>query len=103
MRIQRCFLMVLFLATGLPLRADTLKLKDGTTLEGEITSDDKSTVSIYLEFSGGTISQTRHISKAEIAEIIRWTPEQKENWHMQRDYKRLQAYRLNAKDSYLIE
>jgi TolA-binding protein len=95
--------MILFLATGLPLRADTLKLKDGTVLEGEITSEDKSAVSIYLEFSHGTITQTRRINKAEIVEIIRWTPEQKENWRMQRDYERLQAYRLNAKDSYLME
>jgi hypothetical protein len=88
---------------GLPLCADTLKLKDGTVLEGEITAEDDSAVSIYLEFSRGTITQTRRINKAEIAEIVRWTPEQRANWRMQRDYERLQAYRLDTKDSYLIE
>jgi hypothetical protein len=103
MRTHRCFLVILFLATRLPVRADTLKLKDGTMLEGEITAEDDSAVSIYLEFSRGTITQTRRINKAEIAEIVRWTPEQRANWRMQRDYERLQAYRLNAKDSYLIE
>ena len=102
MRTHRCLLMILFLATGWSLRADTLKLKDGTVLEGEITSEDKSSVSIYLEFSRGTITQTRRINKADIVEIVRWTPEQRESWRMQRDYERLQTYRLNPKESYLI-
>lgn len=103
MRTHRCLLVILFLAMGLPLRADTLKLKDGTVLEGEITAEDDFAISIYLEFSRGTITQTRRINKVDIAEIIRWTPEQKKNWRMQRDYEWMQKYRLNSKTSYLVE
>ena len=103
MRTPRYVFAILVLMTALALRADTLKLKDGNVLEGEVTAEDDSSVSIYLEFSRGTITQTRRIDKADIAEIVRWTPEQKENWRLQRDYERLQTYRLNPKDSYLLE
>ena len=38
---------------GFCAHADTVKLKDGTVLEGDITVEDDATLSIYLEFSGG--------------------------------------------------
>lgn len=91
------------LLAGLCARADTVKLKDGTALEGEIVAEDDSTVSILLEFAGGTITQTRHISKADIAGIIRWTPEQKAERETERDYETLQKYQLNPDTSYQAE
>ena len=85
---------------GLCARADTVKLKDGTVLEGDITAEDDATLSIYLEFSHGTITQTRQINKADIASLGRSTPEQKAERQATRDYEKLQKYELNPKDSY---
>jgi hypothetical protein len=85
---------------GFCARADTVKLKDGTVLEGDITAEDDTTLSIYLEFSGGTITQTRQINKADIAGVVLSTPEQKAGRQAARDYEKLQKYQLNPKDSY---
>ena len=85
---------------GFCAHADTVKLKDGTVLEGDITVEDDATLSIYLEFSGGTITQTRQINKADIAGVVLSTPEQKAERQTARDYEKLQKYQLNPKDSY---
>jgi len=100
MRICCCLIVVAWLLAGLCARADTIKLKDGTTVEGEIVAEDNSTVAILLEFAGGTITQTRHISKADIAVITRWTPQQKAERETQREYENLQKYQLNPINSY---
>ncbi len=92
-----------WLLAGLCARADTVKLKDGTTLEGEIVAEDDSTIAILLEFAGGTITQTRHISKADIAGITRWTPQQKAERETQREYENLEKYQLNPVNSYPAE
>ncbi|HUJ08570.1 MAG TPA: hypothetical protein VL171_00955 [Verrucomicrobiae bacterium] len=85
------------------INADTVKLKDGTVLEGNITAEDAATLSIYLEFAKGTIRQTRQINKADIAEIIRWTPEQRAQWQAKHDYEKLQRYRLDPQANYMVE
>jgi hypothetical protein len=66
-------------------------------------AESKTNVSIYLEFSHGTITQTRPINKDAVADIIRWTPEQKAQWLAQRDYQSLQRYQLNPNTSYALE
>jgi len=100
MRIRRyLFLMGLMLA-GVAVRGDTIKLKDGTVVEGDVTAEDDATISIHLEFSGGTIAETRQINKADIAEITRWTSEQRAAWQVKRDYERLEKYQLNPDTSY---
>jgi phage shock protein A len=100
--MRTCYWLILAtcLLAGLCARADTVKLKDGTELEGEIVAEDDSTVSILLEFAGGTITQTRHITKSDIAGIDRWTPDQKAQRQLERDYKELQKYQLNPTTSY---
>ena len=103
MRTCRWLILVAWLLAGLCARADTIKLKDGTSLEGAITAEDDSTVAILLEFAGGTISQTRHISKTDIAGITRWTPQQRAEWETTRDYEALQKYQLNSVNSYQTE
>jgi hypothetical protein len=102
--MRTCCLLVLAicLLAGLCARADIVKLKDGTDLEGEIVAEDDSTVSILLEFAGGTITQTRHISKSDIASVSRWTPEQKARRQLEHDYEDLQKYQLNPNTSYPI-
>jgi tetratricopeptide (TPR) repeat protein len=99
MRTRWCLLLMVFVLAGIPAGADTVKLKDGTVLEGDITAEDGTTLSIYLEFSNGTITQTRQINKTDIARIIRWTPEQR----AQHDYERLQRYQLSSNDSFQVE
>ena len=103
MRTCRWLILTACLLAGLCARADTVKLKDGTALEGEIVAEDDSTLSLLVEFAGGTITQTRHINKADIAGIIRWTPEQRAERQATRDYEKLQKYQLNPSTSYAAE
>ena len=103
MPTRHCLLLIVFGLFAFSLQADTVKLKDGTVLEGDIVAEDESGLSIYLEFSRGTITQTRQIKKNAIAEIIRWTPEQRTAWQAKRDYEHLQKYQLSPNTIYLVE
>ena len=96
-------ILAVWLLAGLCVRADTVKLKDGTTLDGEIESEDSSSVAILLEFANGTITQTRHIDRKDIARITRWTPEQRARRETEREYEALQKYQLNPATSYQPE
>jgi len=102
MRTCCCLILAVCTLVGLCARADTVKLKNGTALDGEIVSEDASSLSILLQFAGGTITQTRRIDKADIATVIRWTPEQRAERQATRDYENLQKYQLNPQDSYEI-
>jgi len=102
-RAHRCLLWMALTLGACCVHGDTVKLKDGTVLEGSITAENDTALSIYIERSGGTITQTREISKADIADIVRWTAEQKAKWQMQRDYDTLQRYQLNPSTSYAVE
>jgi phage shock protein A len=102
MRTCCWLILVACLLAGFCARADTVKLKDGTELDGEIVAEDDSTLSILLQFAGGTITQTRHINKSDIAGVTRWTPEQKAQRQLERDYEDLQKYQLNPTTSYQI-
>ena len=103
MRARRCLLLLALAAGVCRVDADTVKLKDGTVLEGNITAEDDATLSIYLEFAKGTIIETRRINKADIVEVTHWTPEQRAKWQAKHDYEKLQKYQLNPKASYLVE
>ena len=102
MRTCCCLILAVCTLVGLCARADTIKLKNGTALDGEIVSEDASSLSILLQFAGGTITQTRRIDKADIATVTRWTPEQRAERQATRDYENLQKYQLNPQDSYEI-
>ncbi|HVM61500.1 MAG TPA: hypothetical protein VMV72_11610 [Verrucomicrobiae bacterium] len=84
-------------------RADTITLKDGTVLEGDITTQDDSSVSIYLEFAHGTITETRQIKKSDIAQIVRSTAEQRAATQEKRDYDALGKYQLSSEESYRLD
>jgi outer membrane protein assembly factor BamD (BamD/ComL family) len=94
---------MVFAMAGVCACADTVTLKDGTVLEGDITAEDGSSVSIHLEFAGGTITETRHINKADIAKIVRLTPEQRAAEQLKRDYAALEQYQLNPNFSYRLD
>jgi len=102
MRTCCWLILAVCLLAGLCVRADIVRLRDGIELDGEIVAEDDSTVSILLEFAGGTITQTRHINKSDIAGVVRWTPEQKAQRQLDRDYESLQKYQLNPTTSYQI-
>jgi hypothetical protein len=88
---------------GVSASADTVTLKDGTVLDGDITAEDDSSVSIYLVFAHGTITETRHVNKADIARMVRSTPGQRAATQTKRDYEALEKYELNPNTSYRLE
>jgi hypothetical protein len=83
--------------------ADTVVLKDGTVLEGEIIEETASRVTMRVELAGGTITQTRALSKSDIAEVRRWSPEDRRLKEMQRDYERLKPLQLHSQSNYRLE
>ena len=48
MRIRRSLFLLAFLLAVASVRGDTIKLKDGTVLEGDVTAEDNATLSIHL-------------------------------------------------------
>ncbi|MGD0058121.1 MAG: hypothetical protein ABSD58_01755 [Verrucomicrobiia bacterium] len=95
-----CWLLAVFALATVCARADTVTLKDGTVLEGDIRTEDDATLSIYLEFAGGTITETRQINKTDIARVVRLTPEQRAAWQAKRDYEGIEKYQLNPSVSF---
>ena len=57
--------------------ADTIKLKDGTVLEGTITNETKDTVEIEVQFTA-TIKEPKTVKKTDIAEMKKAAPDEKE-------------------------
>jgi hypothetical protein len=101
--MRRCWLLLAFLLATVCARADTVTLKDGTVLEGNITAEDDSSLSIYLEFAHGTITETRHIAKTDIDTIVRLTPEQRAAWQAKLDYDKIEKYQLSPNVSYRLD
>jgi hypothetical protein len=79
--------------------ADTVKLKDGTVLEGDILSEDQTQMVIELQFASGTIKTKRTVNKADIAAVIRLTEEQKAQGAMERAFEQVQEYQLDPNTS----
>jgi hypothetical protein len=92
-----CLLLVT--ALGAFARADTLRLKDGTVLEGNIMSEDKTQFVIELRFASGTISTKQIVKKADVAQVIHLTPEQKAQRDMEKMFEQVQEYQLDPNTS----
>lgn len=75
--------------------AEKIKLKDGTVIDGPLVSEDDRQVTIEVKTAGGTITSKRSYPKADIAEIVRPTAEQKAQSEMQAAYE---AARKNQLD-----
>lgn len=73
--------------------ADTIKLKDGTVLDGTILSEDDHQVIIEVRYASGTITKQETVNKADIAELTRLTAEQKA-------YQATLKYQLDPNNSY---
>jgi hypothetical protein len=93
-----------FLLLGHPasLRADTLTLKSGDVLEGQIVSETETQIEIEVSLYHGTIFSRRAVDKSDIQSIVRETPEQKQE---KEAYAALAKYTLDpnqelTKDQY---
>lgn len=96
------FVSILWLCSAAATSADTLKMKDGGQLDGDIVSEDDQIVVIELSFAQGTMTTQRTYSKSDIAEIVRTPPEVKRKQKMEYWYGRLTAYQLNPKTSFAV-
>jgi hypothetical protein len=76
--------------------ADTVVLKNGTTIEGTIVAEDDSQLTIEVQYAGGTITKRDTISKSDIAEIRRLTDEEKA-------WLEVQQLALNPLSSFSLE
>ncbi len=85
--------MLLAVALGIAAHADTVKLKNGTVLEGTIVAEDDNQITIEVEYAGGTITRTETINKSGVAEVKRLTEEEKA-------YQVVQKYELNPARSF---
>ncbi len=98
-----CWLLVAFALVTACARADTVTLKDGTVLDGDITAEDDSSLSIYLEFAHGTITEMRHLAKTDIATIVRLTAVQRAARQAKLDYDKIEKYQLSPSASYQLD
>lgn len=73
----RAGLLVTLLGSALVSQADILKLRNGTTLDGKILSETDSVVEI--EVKTGSILDTQKVSRKDIQELIKSTPDQVES------------------------
>jgi hypothetical protein len=83
--------------------ADTVKLKDGTTLEGLVLEENATQVVIRVEIAGGTISRHETLNRADIAGIVRLTPEEKARLEMERQHQKIKRYQLKPTGNYRAE
>ena len=75
------------------LKADTLTLKSGDVLEGQILSETVTQIEIHVSLYHGTIFSTRQVDKSDIQSIVRETLEQKQE---KAAYAALTKYTLNS-------
>ena len=81
-----CLFLVLL---GQPLIADTLVLKSGGTIEGDITSEDNVYIQIRVANAARTIFDNKSIFRTDVKEIVRSSADQKA-------YQEVVRYRLGA-------
>jgi hypothetical protein len=96
------FAVLLVLAQPALLKADTLNLKSGDVLEGQIVSETETQIEIRVSLYHGTIFSTRQVDKSDIQSIVHETVEQKQE---KAAYASLAKFTLNpnqelTKDQY---
>src|ERR1051326_3044399 len=91
------------LFTLIPLAfAETLKLKDGTVVDGALIAEDDQQVTLEVKLAGGTITSKRSYPKADIAEIVRPTAEQKTQSEMRAAYEAARKNQLDPNSSFSL-
>ncbi len=95
----RTVLLLLCLGAAAAL-ADTLKLKNGTTMEGTIVAETDTEYTLEQTHAGGTIKSKEIVRKSDVAEVLRATPEQKAAQAMKEAYQATLRYKLDPQKSY---
>jgi hypothetical protein len=99
-RLLHCaVLLACFVSVSQPGHADSVQLKDGTIIEGNISSETDTNLVIDIHIGTGTVVG-RTIDKAEVTSVTRATPEQKRARAMAEAYRKLQVYQLNPTNIY---
>ncbi len=91
-------LAMLWLAMASVSRSDTFKLKDGSTVEGTVTSETDQEYVLKIEYAGDTITREERIARSNVVEVLRLTPEQA----MERTWVATQKYRLDPQVSFAV-
>jgi hypothetical protein len=92
-------LSALLLAVLPSIQADVLKLKDGTSIEGNIVSETETEFVVERVFGSGSITSRDTILKSNVAEAVRATPEEKARQAMEQAYANTRRYNLDAQRS----
>jgi hypothetical protein len=81
------------------VQADTIRLKNGTVVEGTIVSEDNTQLIVEVYYASGTITMKQTVRQADVAEITRLTEEQKAQRAMERAFEQVQEYQLDPTTS----
>jgi hypothetical protein len=95
--LSQAVIFVCFAAASL---ADTIKFKDGTSWTGDIIRQNDNEIVMSVELSGGAISTQRTANRADVAEIILSTPEEKLLTAAERAYRHAVKFQLDPQTSY---
>ena len=85
-----------------PVRAESVRLNDGTVLDGDILSENETQLTIEAQFASGTITKKETLNKADIAQVTRLTPEEKTQRAMEMAFKKLETYQLDSMTSFPV-
>jgi chaperonin cofactor prefoldin len=96
----RRVLMLWWLCAVFDVSADTIRLKSGDTLEGEVVSETDTHYEIRVSSAGGTIFKTERVAKADVAEVLKLSEDERRQQAAARDYEKTKIYRLNPSNSY---
>ena len=97
------FVLLLCFLPALGLDADTLRLKNGKTVQGTIVNQSDSEVSIEVAIAGGSILKTETVPRSDIAELRYATAEEKAQEAMEQAYRETQKYTLASGRSFGLD
>jgi len=97
-RLSLYWVLLAFGVAGLA-RADTIRLKNGAVVEGTIVSEDDTQVTVEMDYASRTITMRQTVRRADIAEIIRLTKEEKAQRAMEKAFDQVQEYQLDPNTS----
>ena len=84
-------------------RADFVKLKDGTILEGTIIDEDAISVTILAENADSSVIKKRWFLKSDTAEIHHTTPDEKVARDMELTFTALQKLQIDPTNSFRLD
>lgn len=96
MRLFLVFPVVACLLWGGTVRGDTFKLKNGTSVEGDVVTETDTEYTVEQARAGGSIRTRTSVLKADVAEIVKTTAEKK----AERVYQDTLRYKLDPNQSY---